>query len=342
MISSIVFWGSSTPARSITYTDSLFLTVSAMSLAGLNTVNLSEINTFQQILLFLLIMLGSAILVSSVVVHVRRKAFERRFEHIIEVERMKRKTRKNAGLGEARSLNDSGIPTGSDVRPEVDGIVVRGRAIPSSREDNKQVGDQNDPATAEQHLDNRARMHIDTIVGSDNDFDVANLRSSTSKDRCESSSQQNSHVSPAIKFASPVSPSVHRRPRRVFSMSGVGARPEMISLSNRTGNPVFDLPLAALTQDKDKLLHGTQKYFSSGGYVGRNSQFHSLTLAERESLGGVEYRALTLLEVIVPLYFILWQFLGCIGLGAWVALNAADTTLQNGLNPWYNCVYPYL
>ena len=54
LLFSVIFWGSSRPSRSVSYTDSLFLVVSAMTLAGLNTINLSTINTFQQILLFLL------------------------------------------------------------------------------------------------------------------------------------------------------------------------------------------------------------------------------------------------------------------------------------------------
>ena len=44
-----------------------------MTEAGLNTVNLSELNTFQQFILFLLIMLGSAILVSIAVLQVRQR-----------------------------------------------------------------------------------------------------------------------------------------------------------------------------------------------------------------------------------------------------------------------------
>jgi hypothetical protein len=61
LITSVIFWGSSTPSRSVSYTDSLFFTVSAMTLAGLNTVNLSNLNTFQQSMLFVLTMLGSTV-----------------------------------------------------------------------------------------------------------------------------------------------------------------------------------------------------------------------------------------------------------------------------------------
>ncbi|KAF2170058.1 hypothetical protein M409DRAFT_64432 [Zasmidium cellare ATCC 36951] len=90
LVSAIILWGSATPAHSLAFIDALFLAVSAMTLAGLNTVNLSTLNTFQQFWLFLLIILGSAILVSSVVVGVRRAAFEKKFKDIFENRKHKR------------------------------------------------------------------------------------------------------------------------------------------------------------------------------------------------------------------------------------------------------------
>ncbi len=43
MLTAIVFWGSSTPAQSVRFIDSVFLVTSAMTEAGLNTVNLSTL-----------------------------------------------------------------------------------------------------------------------------------------------------------------------------------------------------------------------------------------------------------------------------------------------------------
>lgn len=54
----------------------------AYSRRGLNTVNLSTVNTAQQVILFYLIITGSAIFVSGFVVHVRERAFERRLLRI--------------------------------------------------------------------------------------------------------------------------------------------------------------------------------------------------------------------------------------------------------------------
>jgi hypothetical protein len=69
--------------------------------------------------------------------------------------------------------------------------------------------------------------------------------------------------------------------------------------------------------------------------IGRNAQFFGLSRAERDHLGGVEYRAIQLLSWIVPLYFVMWQLLGCLGLGAYMAHNKASTARENGIDPWW-------
>jgi hypothetical protein len=79
LITGSIFWAISTPAQSVPYVDSLLFSVSAMTEAGLNTVNLSELNAVQQVILFILILIGSSIWVSAWVVGVRRRAFAGRF-----------------------------------------------------------------------------------------------------------------------------------------------------------------------------------------------------------------------------------------------------------------------
>lgn len=74
-------------------------------------------------------------------------------------------------------------------------------------------------------------------------------------------------------------------------------------------------------------------------HVGRNGQFHNLTAKEREYLGGVEYRAIKLLIATVTMYFCLWQILGAIALGAWVAVNNPAAAGENAQNPWWTGVF---
>ncbi|KEF59083.1 uncharacterized protein A1O9_03926 [Exophiala aquamarina CBS 119918] len=78
------------------------------------------------------------------------------------------------------------------------------------------------------------------------------------------------------------------------------------------------------------------KYFDSiGGLVGRNSQFHHLSEKERRALGGIEYDAICFLSWLVPIYFVLFQLFGAIGVGAWLQINRPDSAYANGLNPFW-------
>ena len=311
-----------------------------MTLAGLNTINLSELNTFQQFILFLLIMLGSAILVSSAVVHVRKKAFERKFKHVIERERARRKAEKDGRSREKTPSFFSRSRSGTtNLEPQVDGVVVRGRVIHSPNPEDRASSDRTPDHPRSTPLLGREDTHIvdasaareDTLE----DLEAGQSLSQTEREDQNGAALEPNPSSPRIRFSNPTSPFTQRRHKRVFSMSGVGARPDLMNHPRKANLPSYPIPLAALTEAKgEQHLQGTQKYFSSRGFIGRNSQFHSLTIAEREKLGGVEYRAVTMLAVIVPVYFVLWQLLGCIGLGAWVAMNAGDVALQNGLNPW--------
>jgi hypothetical protein len=87
LVSSCIFWASSNPRGNVSYVDSLFLVIAAMTQAGLNTVNLSNISTFQQVLLFLLMICGNQIVVSAIVVHIRKRAFKKRFKSIEKQEK---------------------------------------------------------------------------------------------------------------------------------------------------------------------------------------------------------------------------------------------------------------
>ena len=127
-----------------------------------------------------------------------------------------------------------------------------------------------------------------------------------------------------------------RHSHRLLNMQGVGARSN-VSLHRRHSFIGQDSICASRSQaveddeDYEKTLkeHPSETFPPAGfsGFVGRNSQFHHLTEEEREALGGAEYKAIKVLSVIVPLYYVLWQLLSCIGIGAYVAMNRPDTAL---------------
>ncbi|KAI5288608.1 hypothetical protein KEM54_005076 [Ascosphaera aggregata] len=209
-LASVILWGSSTPPNSVAipYVDALFLCVSAMTLSGLNTMNLSDLNTFQQVILLLLTIIGSPVLVSAVVVLIRKKAFENRFKSIVEEQKR--------------------------------GTYTSGQSP-------------------------------DVVRGS----------------------------------------------------------PEAYG-SDELGSTIFQYSPDLKPNDGLAVLSdGVQ------GLVGRNSAFYGLTTEDRRKLGGVEYRALSLLSVLVPVYCFSFQFLGAIGLGAWIAKHDPEAARANAVKPWW-------
>ncbi|KAI0015708.1 TrkH-domain-containing protein [Xylariomycetidae sp. FL0641] len=343
LAASLVFWGSSDPQLSISYVDSLFLVISAMTEAGLNTVNLSQMTTWQQILLWLLIIVGSSVWVSIWTVLVRKRAFERRFEEIVKKERQRSLARRNTSISllpiaqRFRSFSRSGrnasqLPTSAQPLPPI-ALATRGpevSALPISGP-----------------IDRRP---ISTVVPT------------TAPPAQDATAAQSAPDSPAKESSTPrgpgpladeppVPPEVEAPPfgrpttgeHIAFSDDIFGPRATSSSLSlgpgvvrrqpapgGTTGNPLPSSAEQPHPQPQPRL----------GAYkVGRNAQFHGLTSDEREHLGGTEYRALKLLSVVVPIYFVSWQFLGCIALGAWIANNQPQPAEANSISPWWNGIF---
>ena len=355
LVAAVIFWGTSTPPQSVTFTDALFLTVSAMTEAGLNTVNLSTLNTFQQCILFCMIMLGSSILISSVTVMIRKRAFERCFAKIVEEQRGKRQANRNArGRPFSRSLSRCGqrisAEHDSEAKQQIDDSVAGSRAAQSGGKD-QQIGlpslnSGQPPRSEKEQKVNSMKTPLDDMKIRDNAVEsnpcaeaqdsgphASELRSYGDRAGNDEGEPTSPRLS-AVHFAEGVD-SARRRHLRVPSVSGVAARPDFSDHPRHLEKQDFPLRYSDLALEKAKNLQNTASYYLTGGFIGRNSQFHSLPPAEREELGGVEYRALKILEIIVPLYYVLFQLLGSLGCAAWVATNAADTTLQNGLNPWW-------
>ncbi|CAG8956359.1 hypothetical protein HYFRA_00003741 [Hymenoscyphus fraxineus] len=91
---------------------------------------------------------------------------------------------------------------------------------------------------------------------------------------------------------------------------------ETINPVTRTGT--FQAIRHALTQSKDEPM----PYLSWAPTVGRNSLFVDLTEDQREELGGIEYRSLKSLAVILTCYFWGFSLLGLVGLLPWIVESA--------------------
>ncbi|KAH8672568.1 cation transport protein-domain-containing protein [Tricladium varicosporioides] len=95
VVCSVIFWLATRPDRSIRYIDSVFMVVSALTGTGLSTLNLSSLNTGQQILMFLLMFCGSPTLISVFVVWIRRRAFESKYAHVVQGKKARQRSTSN-------------------------------------------------------------------------------------------------------------------------------------------------------------------------------------------------------------------------------------------------------
>ncbi|KKK13942.1 hypothetical protein P175DRAFT_0516729 [Aspergillus ochraceoroseus IBT 24754] len=89
------------------------------------------------------------------------------------------------------------------------------------------------------------------------------------------------------------------------------------SILNRihTRRPTFTSIYRSLTQERDR---PTLPYLSWDATVGRNSNFIDLTEEQRDELGGIEYRALKTLAVVLISYYVFFHLLGVICLLPWI------------------------
>ncbi|KAG8719018.1 low affinity potassium transporter [Ceratobasidium sp. 395] len=92
VISAAVFYASNGRTK-ISYLDSLFMCASAMTTSGLNTVNLSTVTVWQQVILAILMFIGNSTSISLVVLFVRKSYFKSKCEDAVRQARQQRHER---------------------------------------------------------------------------------------------------------------------------------------------------------------------------------------------------------------------------------------------------------
>ncbi|KAH7133434.1 cation transport protein-domain-containing protein [Dactylonectria estremocensis] len=321
LLFSVILWGSSNPAHNIEFIDCMFLVVSSFTNTGLNSVDLSKLTTWQQVLLWILFIIGSVIWVSFWTVLARKHAFEKRFEDIVEAERESRKRR--AALKQTPRLKQlffirrfkTSPATAEGVLP---GLGTRQR---TSEKTEEALSDPNDLLSVGVNVRRTVSCPEDSAPSDTEDHPS---RTTTLASEADISPQDH------IRFAE----SFGRRPQRINGISiyqhdtpgtdGDTRRPSTADSVNSD-------------QSEDFLLHW--KRILGHHNVSRRGQFFDLSSDEREALGGCEYRALKILAVTVPMYGFLWQALGGLALGAWIAVNNPTAASDYGANPWWSGIF---
>lgn len=313
-------------------------------------------STGQQVIMAILLMLGNPILISIFTLVFRMYIFEKRFKDVVEAEREREMKTTGTVVGMAGAM--FGLPVMSTFRSkDKSQSKVRKGMTASTHERVHQtlaglgtrMGNSHETSSIGKSPAVSGGEHIhDTNV--EKAASHADLESSKSPSLARSNNNLSppsipmSPGAPSIKFLEPVQ---EGQPSHATGL-GVSTTPRTIY---QRGSPQM-----TMTREKSAVSHGTgngqgrlstqEPGFNINTFlrqnkanIGRNGQFYNLTVQEREYLGGVEYRAIKLLIVTVTIYFILWQLLGAIALGAWVAVNDPSVAEVNMQNPWWTGVF---
>ncbi|GAA5947131.1 hypothetical protein JCM3765_002171 [Sporobolomyces pararoseus] len=119
LIISAIFYASNgpSPENQIAYIDCLFLCTSALTVTGLNSVELGRLTTWQQFLLFFSMSIGSTSFVSIIVILVRRQFFRNKFDYMVTHDEHARRRVNEIGEQEARLHGRDYQPYSDTVRP---------------------------------------------------------------------------------------------------------------------------------------------------------------------------------------------------------------------------------
>lgn len=287
-----IFHGLSRPTNSVSFIDSLFLVISSFTTSGLNTVNISQLTTAQQLIMALMMMLGSPVFVSIFTIWLRARVFEKRFEDIVEAERNRRMKKTGAIVGMAGAM--IGLPVMSSFKGSK-------RKAKKGRHERRAAADAfhlSGHKAHDKNLDHSRNESHDTAAGPGMLDPI----------------QEGQKLDVSTSSAEPLSPKSNTTRRRPLSRDD----------GRQSISEGFDFRT---------FIHENKKS------VGRNGQFFDLTEEQREYLGGVEYRALKILFTIVCVYFVLWQLLGAIALGAWTYVHSQSITAVNSQNSWWAGIF---
>lgn len=283
---------------------------------------------------------GSSIFVSIGTVLTRKRVFESRFKGVIRRQRENRARRRSMS-----SIRRAPTETVNERRKEEEPVDRSGfesrhsgpRDPTSGAENEEGVG----PAGEKVEVDVQQAKEgeVEGKGGSTGSESTAAVRPASPVDEGVRP-RRGSGTSDQIQFMryAPSPRPEEFQHRRVLSFVGVGAHPHSTAYRLPNTSGLVQRGEKKAREGEDAVQEGVHNFayphYLTRATTGRNAQFFGLTRAEREHLGGVEYRAITLLSWVVPAYFVLWQLLGSLGLGAWIAYHKADVSRANGINPW--------
>ncbi|KAL9071025.1 MAG: hypothetical protein Q9161_004525 [Pseudevernia consocians] len=400
------------PAGGLAYIDALFFASGSATQSGLNTVNINDLSTYQQLVFYFVGMICTPIFINTFVVFVRLYWFERRFQNVVREARNIRRTRSRTRT-EPKDDPDPGL-TEKGVRGRSIIVLHNGDALRQRRE----ISDQTEkPGIAEDLGSESSRSERGKIVAIDHAITLPPLnpptfrRDITFADEVESpeaddaapqilpqrlspeqhiailENQRNPKDKGALRIPGPRDFDRGSVPEPLDSDDDVGqtdhqvtspvGRRGMLSGSSLNRNVTIDEPqhprqrtdstafpklssrksgtlenlkvsptdeaappsarirartgtLSSLRGWASKDNEQATPYLSWQPTIGRNSAFVDLTEEQREELGGIEYRSLKTLAVVLVSYYVIFHLLGVIVLLPWIVRSSTWGPIVDG------------
>ncbi|KAM0746440.1 TrkH-domain-containing protein [Meredithblackwellia eburnea MCA 4105] len=276
--------------------DSIFMSFSAHTGTGLETILMATQTPGQQALIFVLMFLGSSPTVAFVTILVRMEFFNRKFKefevHTDETGKNSyRKKQQALARSLSKKLKKPGLAPSSDSDSSLDSDLEKYHSLPKQKLS---------PPSLRQRVPAAAPTTTALAVKSSNDKDPYHMGGFPNP------------------FSTAIRAAYHQLP----------PPPSPMNLKS-IHDPHYD------ENDKDTNKGDKQvNYVSSDILSTGNSQFHALTTKQQEEIGGVEYRALRVLFWVVLVYTITLPLFGFLILGLWLAngsgIQATYATAMEG------------
>ncbi|KAI8090940.1 cation transport protein-domain-containing protein [Gilbertella persicaria] len=363
------------PGTDWAYIDALFMAVTATTNTGLNTIPMSEVTTYQMIVMYLVCFLGSHVTISFFVVMVRRYYFSKRFEYVLEEnkrrkEMYKQQKQREQELEQQKALNDNASISIKATKTII-GPIKRRLSILSIRSNNPRTRkDSHDtrivypnfnndgqnvkgfhsfqPTQEEEEQEDKEaevgrketfdRMGTHPFdIESNNNSSCNDLSVTFSSSSYEQQSKQQDEKS-MLYIESPTS----MKPSLPDNTSNNATTNQQITFREDT-NVLRERERRKLLQNRHEDMEHLPLHRTNSEYeiMRQPSSKSDLTREEKYRMGGIEYRALEMLAWIVPAYFIgfiiLFGFFFRIYFAASIyGQQVLETSNTNGpVDPWF-------
>ncbi|SPO06536.1 related to potassium transporter TRK-1 [Cephalotrichum gorgonifer] len=318
------------PYGNIKAIDTLFFGCSGSTESGLNTIDVKDLKTYQQVYIYIAPIITNIMFINAVVVVVRLHWFRQRLKETVEKKSTRRVDEDNTLFGDPlktdtltlRDANGRVETSVSSTSPHPDSLL-------STPPDHAASGVPSSPVPVPQKTttitfsDAAARTEKPqsdaTALRIPSPRDAANGKQIAEVNPEKLDAGQDSDEDPDV--IKPVSRTLSGQSRRRRSLHADGPVLQAAKSIERAASSVFVLGDArprTRSRSRASSQIANMPSLSRSVTLGRNSAFHNMTEADRELLGGIEYRALKLLLRFVFGYFFGLHLLGVICLLPWI------------------------